>query len=108
MNFEEGATDAFVGHDEAIAETARLTDSKFILTEDEENLLNDRIVFLSEILPERPLVGVTYFVRDKKKEDSAYFTKIGNARRVDEIGRKILFTDGMVIPLFFNEFSLFN
>ena len=48
---------------------------------------------------ERPLVGVTYFVRDKKKEGGAYFTKIGNARYVDEIGRKILFTDGTLIPL---------
>lgn len=90
---------ALVGHDEAIAETARLTDSKVILTEDEENTLNDRIAFLSEILPECPLVGVTYFVRDKKKDGGAYFTKIGNARRVDEIGRKIIFTDGTVIPL---------
>ncbi len=31
--------------------------------------------------------------------NGAYFTKIGNVRRVDEIGREILFTDGTVILL---------
>ncbi len=54
--------------------------------------------FILEI-SERPLVGVTYFVRDKEKEGGAYFTKIGNARRVDEIGRKIVFTDGIFFLL---------
>ena len=88
---------ALVGHDEAIAETARLTDGKIELTEDEENALNDKIAFLSEIIPERPMIGITYFVRDKKKDGGAYFTKIGNARRIDEVERKIFFTDGTVI-----------
>ena len=90
---------ALVGYDAAVEETARLTDSRREMEEDEINELNRQLSELSDRLSERPRIRVTYFIRDRKKEGGRYASKIGNARTIDQAENRIIFTDGESVPV---------
>ena len=89
---------ALVGYDAAVEETARLTDSRREMEEDEINELNRQLSELNKRLSERPRIRVTYFIRDKKKEGGRYAAKIGNDRTIDQAENRIIFTDGESVP----------
>lgn len=90
---------ALVGYDAAVEETARLTDSRREMEEDEINELNRQLSELNKRLSERPRIRVTYFIRDRKKEGGRYASKIGNARTIDQTENRIIFTDGESVPV---------
>jgi len=90
---------ALVGYDAAVEETARLTDSRREMEEDEINELNRQLSELNKRLSERPRIRVTYFIRDRKKEGGRYASKIGNARTIDQAENRIIFTDGETVPV---------
>lgn len=90
---------ALVGYDAAVEETARLTDSRREMEEDEINELNRQLSELNKRLSERPRIRVTYFIRDMKKEGGRYASKIGNARTIDQAENRIIFTDGESVPV---------
>ena len=90
---------ALVGYDAAVEETARLTDSRREMEEDEINELNRQLSELNKRLSEHPRIRVTYFIRDRKKEGGRYASKIGNARTIDQAENRIIFTDGESVPV---------
>ena len=90
---------ALVGYDAAVEETARLTDSRREMEEDEINELNRQLSELNKRRSERPRIRVTYFIRDRKKEGGRYASKIGNARTIDQVENRIVFTDGESVPV---------
>lgn len=85
---------ALTGHGDAVKETARLTDEKYELTEDEISDLNQTLNFLKEHAEERPEITVEYFVPDERKSGGAYITAAGNFRRIDEYSQSLIFTTG--------------
>ena len=90
---------ALSGHAAAIAETARLTDRKLELDEDTRAELDRRQAILLEHISERPEVTVTWFRPDEKKAGGAYVTTTGRLKKIDEIERVLVLTDGARIPL---------
>ena len=90
---------ALVGYDAAVEETARLTDSRREMLEDEINELNRRLAELSDRLGERPMIRITYFVSDKKKDGGSYCSKTGNVRTIDRYNNAVVFTDGESVPV---------
>lgn len=88
---------ALVGYDEEIGEAARLTDGREELSEDAIDALNQAFQKLLEHEEERPLVMVTYFQPDAKKDGGRYMTYTGNFRFYDAEKRVMKFVDGMVI-----------
>lgn len=84
---------ALVGYDDAVAETARLTDSRAVLTEDEMSELNTNLNRLLESLDERPQISVTYFVPDEKKSGGKYVDKVGVVRIYDSYSQELVFMD---------------
>lgn len=93
---------ALVGLDQQMDETARLVDSKIELSEDEIEVLNRKFQVLAQKLnedKERPQVKVCYFVPDERKDGGAYVTKISTVKRLDDIFRQVLFTDGLSIKI---------
>ena len=84
---------ALVGYDDAVAETARLTDSKVELTEDEMSELNANLNRLLDSLDEQPQISVTYFVPDEKKSGGKYVEKQGVVRIYDSYSQELVFTD---------------
>ena len=84
---------ALVGYGDAVAETARLTDSKAELTEDEMTELNTNLSQLLDSLDEQPQISVTYFVPDEKKSGGSYVYKAGTVRIYDNYSQEIVFAD---------------
>ena len=90
---------ALSGHAAAIAETARLTDRKLELDEDTKAELDRRQAILLEHISERPEITVTWFRPDERKSGGAYITTTGRLKKIDEIERVLVLTDGARIPL---------
>ena len=84
---------ALVGYGDAVAETARLTDSKAELTEDEVFELNTNLSRLLDSLDEQPQISVTFFVPDEKKSGGSYVYKAGTVRIYDNYSQEIVFAD---------------
>ena len=84
---------ALVGYDDAVAETARLTDSRAELTEDEMFELNANLNRLLDSLDEQPQISVTYFVPDEKKSGGKYVEKLGVVRIFDNYSQELVFMD---------------
>ena len=89
---------ALTGHDEAIEETARLTDSKVELDEYQKAELNDKIQLINNSDADEE-VSITYFVPDKKKSGGAYITKRGIVLKVREYEKDIVMDDGTEISI---------
>ncbi len=85
---------AVVGYDDAVEETARLTDSMVELSEDEIVLLNGALARLRESIGDKPQIKVIYFVPDARKDGGAYVSKTGIVKRIDDYENALLFTDG--------------
>ncbi len=85
---------ALVGYGEAVAETVRQTDRRREISDEELSDLNIALNKLMEILPDRPLVKVHYFVPDSRKDGGRYEDKTGNLRALDNIAQQLVFADG--------------
>lgn len=90
---------ALTGYEDAIRETARLTDSRATLDECEKQLLNDRLCLLAEQLEAAGSVSITYFRPDTRKTGGAYLTVRAVVREVDEYGSTVLLASGERIPI---------
>lgn len=89
---------ALSGHDDAIEETARLTDVQRELTQGERDVLNGKLNCLLQ-RDDSPTVEITYFLPDKRKSGGRYCTVTGTIKKVDDIEGRLLLTDGTAIPL---------
>lgn len=88
---------ALVGYDAAIAETGRLTGSRVILDEYEIQRLNERLCAIRKRLEEQPMVKITYFRPDDRKDGGEYVTAAGTVKKIDSIEQVIAMTDGTKI-----------
>ena len=88
---------ALTGYDAAIVETARLTDAKRELTEEQKEAIGIQLRALRDRLKTDPQVSVTWFVPDSRKVGGAYKTVSGAARRVDETRGVLEMRSGAVI-----------
>ena len=90
---------ALTGFEDCTDEAARLTSEKPELTEMMENELNEKLRIITERIAERPEVTVTFFIPDELKEGGAITLFSGSVRRIDEVERKMIFTDRTEIQL---------
>lgn len=90
---------ALVGYGAAVDETARLTDLRAELTEDETDELNSELDRLIGMLGTQPKVRVTYFVPDARKAGGSYAAKSGTVRIYDSYSNEFEFTDRVRIAV---------
>ncbi|MEE1023954.1 MAG: hypothetical protein U0L48_02725 [Acutalibacteraceae bacterium] len=88
---------ALTGHNDAIIETARLTDRKIELDEGTKSVLNEKIQMISDYLSEMPTVTFTHFEPDIKKDGGAYLKTTGTVKKIDDFNKEIYLTDGTII-----------
>ena len=85
---------ALTGYDAMVSETARLTDSKGELDEEQMLALNGTLAEILERLNEHPRVAVTWFRKDERKQGGAYLKTEGTVRNVDTANRLMIFKEG--------------
>jgi len=84
---------ALNGYDDAVEETARLTDNKRELDEEMMAIINERLNIIDRHISQKPHVKLTYFVLDKKKNGGTYISVMGNVRQIDLINNIIILTN---------------
>ena len=89
---------ALSGHDAALEETARLTDERRDLSQNERDVLNRKMNYLLQ-REDTPIVEISYFQPDKRKSGGRYCTIAGTIKKADGIEGKLVLTDGTAIPL---------
>ena len=90
---------ALVGYDEAVAETARRTELRPELDEQEQRAINERLAFIADHIHEQPEVRIKYFVPDEHKSGGAIIEVSGKTYRISNTDATILLTDGCKIRL---------
>jgi hypothetical protein len=90
---------ALTGHGEAILETGRLTDRKIELEEEEKVRLDRYLQYLRNHIQEHPVVEITYFLPDRKKEGGAYIDVVGAVKKIDTSTRQLILMDQTCIPM---------
>ena len=90
---------ALTGYEDAVEETARLTDTRLELSEDMKTILNEKMQMILDNAENEPIVTITYFVPDKKKSGGAYVDVTGIVKEIDEYERCIVMTDKKKIPI---------
>ena len=89
---------ALTGHEAAIEETARLTDSLSVHEDFRTEGLNELLNQLSEHLNEHPVIKLTYFLPDERKEGGSYQTILTPIKKIDTIQNCLLLPDYSTIP----------
>ena len=78
---------ALVGYDEAVKETARLTDKRIEIDEGLKEMINSKLNYLKE------------HIQDKKKNGGKYINKTGIIKRIDSVNEIIKFSDNSIIKM---------
>lgn len=90
---------ALTGYEEAIKETARLTDERIELDEDEKLRLNEKLRMVQEMLTEKPELLVTYYQADNSKSGGNYLTVRGCVIKINVYEQVLVLADGIQIPI---------
>ena len=88
---------ALTGYGDAIDETARITDIRPDLDEQQLSELNERL--LQIMARPNAVVRITYFIPDEKKSGGRYEQAEGVIKKIDEIAKVIVMDGGEKIPL---------
>lgn len=90
---------ALTGYNEAVKETARLTDEQLELDDTEKAQLNEKLQLLRQYLPRQLPITITFFIPDTKKAGGSYQTLTGPVKKIQEYERRLIMTDGTIIPI---------
>ena len=90
---------ALTGYDEAIKETARLTDKRIEIDDGLKVVLNNKLQYILENLKLKPEIILTYFVYDDKKIGGKYVEKIGIVKKIDMVEQYVMLIDKTKIPI---------
>ena len=81
---------ALTGHDQAIKETARITNQRVRLDENIQQVLDEKLQIVKKELKQQPYIMITYFVPDPTKDGGSYETVEGRVRKIDDRNQFIL------------------
>ncbi len=90
---------AITGYEEMVKEAARVTDKKIELDEGSKEILNEKLLFVTEMCESDAIINITYFIPDNLKSGGKYTTVSGTIKRIDEYERRIILVDGTIIPI---------
>ena len=90
---------ALTGYGDVIRETARLTDARMELDEYRKAEINEMLLMLQEQSEQCPIITVTYFEPDEKKDGGAYVTAVGRVKKIKPDEREMVLEEGTIVPI---------
>ena len=90
---------ALTGYDDAVKETARLTNERIDLDNEAKMMLDAKLQVIREQLSEKPLVTITYFVPDARKSGGKYVATNGSVKKIDDYKHLIILDNSVEIPI---------
>ena len=90
---------ALSGYEDAIDETARLTDAEIELSDGSIQEINDKVRYLIEHSSDHFVVTIMYFVPDAKKTGGRYTSISGEIKKVKVFEQEIEMMDGSIIAI---------
>lgn len=90
---------AVTGHDAAVKEMARLTDSRIEVGEDLKRVIDGQLQQILRHIQEQPEVTFTFFRPDERKEGGSYVTVTGTVRNFDQLNGVVVLQDKTRIPI---------
>lgn len=84
---------ALTGYGDAVEETARITNNKVELSEEMKEVINEKLNIINLSITSKPLVTLTYFIKDKRKSGGEYTNITGNIRQIDLVNDLIVLTN---------------
>ena len=90
---------ALTGHDEAVKETARLTDQRIEIDEYAKDELNRRLNYIKEHIEDEQMFSITYFLPDEKKDGGRYVTATDFVVKIKEYENTVVMYDKTEIPI---------
>lgn len=84
---------ALTGYDDEVKETARLVDKEIVLDDEVKEMISNKLNIIETFIKDKPLVTITYFIDDIKKDGGKYEEITSNIRRIDEVKRVVILTD---------------
>lgn len=96
---------ALTGYEEQVAETSRLTDRSIQLSEEEKQVLNQKINLILKDISKRQEYAFTYFVPDSRKSGGTYKIIYGSVKKIHLPSRTLTLydkngiSDGQVLSL---------
>lgn len=90
---------ALTGYEDAVKETARLTDKKIEIDDGLKQILNNKLQYVLENNDINPEVTFTYFISDKRKSGGKYVEKEGNIKKIDNINGHVILKDKSKIKI---------
>ena len=90
---------ALVGYDDAVTETARLTEARPELDEQEQRAINECLANIAARIHEQPEVRIKYFVPDEHKSGGAIVEVSGKVKKISATDGTIVMAEGCIIPI---------
>lgn len=90
---------ALTGYDDKVKESARRTDKRIELSDEEYNIINTKLQIIKEYIKEQPEINFVIFVKDKLKDGGKYEEVNGKVRVIDEVNEEIILVDKRKILL---------
>ncbi len=90
---------ALTGYGDAVGEAERLTQERAELSEQELELLDEKLSEILSCIDEKPQIKIEYFVKDKKKNGGEYVTFTGKLKKADSCSGTLVFLDGTVVSI---------
>ena len=90
---------ALTGYGEAIVETARQTNPKIEIMEDDRQLMDRKLSILTTCLEEEPTITITYFQPDGRKDGGQYLTITSVVKAIRTNERIIIMKDRKKISI---------
>lgn len=86
------------GYGDLITESARITNAKRELSEDERSEINLKLKCLWSCQDERPKVSIRYYVKDERKDGGSYCEVSGVIEKFLPQDQLLILESGIVIP----------
>lgn len=90
---------ALTGYEDAVHETARLTENKIELDDDLKNIIDMKLQNVEEHIKDNQDINILYFEKDKRKHGGKYIEHRGVVKRIDLVNHFILFKDNSKINI---------